>query len=250
MLVNPAEPTPNRHPLLESNLLPLPTRDAPSTEVGAIASQPSRAKPSQAEPSRRSLPSALALARAQVQVTSRHPPHSLEARDSCPLAVLRLGEDQTPRPVKHLIIHLLGLARETVHELPIGFRPGRLDHLVGDLVSLKRLETVRLLLLLAHRDPRVGDHDVGVLERLGRVVGEDDGALGAGFGTARRASEQRHGKAAKQALVLKGAGDNGREGSSGDAWAGPLTLGPRPPGRQCRTPSARQSPASSPIAEP
>ena len=53
----------------------------------------------------------------------------------------------------HLVVHLLLLPRQTVHELPIRVRAALPAQFLGDLVALEVLQPLLLLGFLAHRYP-------------------------------------------------------------------------------------------------
>jgi len=95
----------------------------------------------------------------------------LECTQHGPEPILRLLEDQTSRRVEHLIAHFLRMPGQTVHELPPLLRSSRLRQLLRHLKSLKGLQPLDLLLFLTHRDPRIRDNDVCILDRFLGALG-------------------------------------------------------------------------------
>src|SRR5207237_2629272 len=88
-------------------------------------------------------------------------------------AVLRLGPDDRPRAVEDLGGDLFArMSRQAVHHERAGRREReqRLVDAVGPEIS----EPALALVLLSHRDPGVGDHDVGARYGLARIADRVD----------------------------------------------------------------------------
>src|SRR5215471_13811883 len=109
------------------------------------------------------------------------PPRSIaaeQADDDALLGVepvLRLVEDQAPRPVEHGVGDLLAaMGGEAVHDE--GRRRGQAEQPLVELIPLKRLEPLLAVGLLPHADPRVRVDHVRALDGLARVGGQPHAA--------------------------------------------------------------------------
>ncbi|KAI3479553.1 hypothetical protein L1887_58365 [Cichorium endivia] len=100
--------------------------------------------------------------------------HAVKQTHDGPLSVLGLGEDDGAVRIEDLVVHLVALARQAVHELPVGLGAARLGHGLSHLEAVEVAQALFLLRLVAHADPRVGDDDVRITYRLGWVVGPVD----------------------------------------------------------------------------
>ena len=93
-------------------------------------------------------------------------------------AVLGLVPDDALRAVEDVGVDLLApVGRQAVHDDRVGRRVGH--QLGGDGVVGEHRQPLLGLALLAHRDPGVGDHDVGAVDGLDRVALEQRGPAGA-----------------------------------------------------------------------
>src|SRR5579872_2627922 len=86
--------------------------------------------------------------------------------------VLGLIEHDRLRPIDDLVGDLFAaMCRQAVHHERIA--RGALEDRLVHLEILEVAPPLRRLLFLTHRGPRVGVHDVSILERLGRIAGDD-----------------------------------------------------------------------------